>query len=149
MNAPDDEHVVLEFDLAQRLGYQTVVRGIDLTRLQRASKGSGQSTRGRRHNIIQGCGVRLQNRLGNLIVFSDCAVDAEDHRQRFCGQIRLANRTLHPFDSDLGTIDDCRHPTSFTILIAYRRRKVALKLAAHRLGGGAPKKSPMSGLGLS
>ena len=67
MNVSDDEHVVLDFDLAERFGYQPVARRIDLTRFQRASKGSRQSTRGRRHNIIHGCGVR-QNRSGNFIM---------------------------------------------------------------------------------
>jgi hypothetical protein len=92
MNVSDDEHVVLDFDLAERFGYQPVARCIDLTRLQRASKGSRQSTRGRRHNIIQGCGVR-QNRLGNFIMRCNCAVHGEGHGQRFRGQIRFANRT--------------------------------------------------------
>jgi len=92
MNVSDDEHVVLDFDLAERFGYQPVVRRIDLTRFQRASKGSRQSTRGRRHNIIQGCGVR-QNRLGNFIMRCNCAVHGEGHGQRFRGQIRFANRT--------------------------------------------------------
>jgi hypothetical protein len=59
MNPPDDEHIVFDFDLAQRLGYQTAARCIDLTRLQRASKGSGQSACSCRDNIIQRCRVRL------------------------------------------------------------------------------------------
>jgi hypothetical protein len=39
-------------------------------------------------------------------MFGDCAVGAEDYRQRFRRQICLANRALHPFDSDFRTIDD-------------------------------------------
>ena len=43
MNAPDDEYVVLQFNLTHRFRYKTLVRCTDLRRFQRASKGTRKS----------------------------------------------------------------------------------------------------------
>jgi len=59
MDAADDEDIVLQFDLTHSLGYESLIRCIDLTRLQRASIGSGQSTGGGGDNIIQSRSVRF------------------------------------------------------------------------------------------
>ena len=112
MNAPDDQYVVLQFDLTLRFGDKTTGRCIDLTRLQRASKGSCKSAGGCGDNVIQRRRVRLQSRRWHLIMLGDCAVNPKCHRLRFRRQIRSANRPLHPFNSDFGTINDFRHVTS-------------------------------------
>jgi hypothetical protein len=79
VNPLDDQDIIFEFDLAGRLRDQPRIRRIDLTRLQRASKGSGQSTGGGRDYIVQSRGVRFQDIRWNLVVFGDRAVNTEDH----------------------------------------------------------------------
>ena len=59
MNAPDDQYVVFKFDLTLRFGDKTTRRCIDLTRLQRASKGSSKSAGDCGDNVIQRRRVRL------------------------------------------------------------------------------------------
>ena len=66
MNAPDDEYVLLQFNLTQRFRYKTLVRCTDLTRFQRASKCTSKSTGCSRDNIIQRGGVGFENRRRNL-----------------------------------------------------------------------------------
>ena len=53
MDPPDDQHIVLQLDLADGLGKQLLVRSVDMTRLQRASKGSCKSTGRRRDDVIE------------------------------------------------------------------------------------------------
>jgi hypothetical protein len=60
MNSADDEHALVYFDLADSFGNQLAIRCRNLTRLQRASKGSRKSTGGSRHYIVQGCGMVLE-----------------------------------------------------------------------------------------
>ena len=85
VNPPDDQHVILEFHFTRGFGNQPPPRGIDLTRLQRASKGSGQSTSCGCNYVIQRSGMRLRNRWRNLVVLGDCAMHAEDDRLRLSG----------------------------------------------------------------
>ena len=59
MDAPDDQDLVLQLDLADRVCLETTVSGGDAARLQRAPEGSGQSAGGRGHQVVQGGGVRL------------------------------------------------------------------------------------------
>jgi hypothetical protein len=40
-NPPNDEDLLVQFDVALRLGRQPSVRSIDLSRLQRATQGAG------------------------------------------------------------------------------------------------------------
>ena len=79
VNPLDDQDIFFEFDLAGRLRDQPRVRRIDLTRLQRASKGSGQSTGGGRDYVVQCRGVRFEDVRRNFVVFGDRAVNPEDH----------------------------------------------------------------------
>jgi hypothetical protein len=79
MNAADDEDTILQLDFTHRFRDKAFVRCIDLTRLQRASKGSGKSTGSRGNNVVQGCSVRFEHRRGHFVVFGHCSVDAEDH----------------------------------------------------------------------
>ena len=52
MNTADHEHVLLEFDLAHSFADQASSRRANLTRLQRASEGSGESARRRGNNVV-------------------------------------------------------------------------------------------------
>jgi len=120
VNSPDDQDIALQFDLAQRFGDETAARCIDLTRFQRASKGSRKSTGGRGDNVIQRRSVGLQNGGRHFIVQSDSAVDPEGHGLGFGRQIGPTDRTLYPFNADFGTIDDFRHLNSPHARIAGR-----------------------------
>jgi len=59
VNALNDQHGIFALDLAFRFTDQPPVRRVDLTRLQRASEGSGKSARGRRDDVVQGSRMRL------------------------------------------------------------------------------------------
>ena len=55
VNAADDQHSILCVHFAGRIRCQSSCRCIDLTRLQRASEGSGQSTRRGGYDVVE-CG---------------------------------------------------------------------------------------------
>ena len=52
VNAPDDQHSILGLHLTRRLRRQLPRRGINLTRLQRASKSARESPRRRRDDVV-------------------------------------------------------------------------------------------------
>jgi len=98
--------MLLQFDLAHCLSHQASGGRIDLTRLQRASKGSYQSTRSRSDDVIEGGGTGLRNIRGDFVVLGDRAVDAKDYRFRFGRQICFTNRSFHTLDPHFRTIYD-------------------------------------------
>ncbi len=58
VDALDDQHAVLGLDLADGLNVVAVRIDFDLTRLQRAGEGAGQSAPGRRDHVVERRGVR-------------------------------------------------------------------------------------------
>ena len=92
MDPPDDQDIIFQFDFADGLRREPAIRSVDLTRLQRASKGSGESTRGCRDNIIERSRMGLQYIRRDLVVLGDCAVYAENHR----APIRPADTPCEP-----------------------------------------------------
>ena len=100
VNSFDDEHGILKLDLADCLRGQPLVRGVNLTRLQRASKCSRQSPSCRCDDVIQRGGVRLQDVRWNSVMFSYGAVDAEDYGLRFGRQGGSPDRSFHAFDAN-------------------------------------------------
>jgi len=52
VNPPDDQHSILGLHLTRRIRRQLPGRGINLTRLQRASKCPGESPRRRRDDVV-------------------------------------------------------------------------------------------------
>jgi hypothetical protein len=73
----------------------------NLARFQRTSESAGKSTGGRRDNIVERGGTRLNGTGLYLIMLGDFVVDAKDHRCGFRGQIGFADRAFDPFNSDL------------------------------------------------
>ena len=53
VNAPDDQHSILGLHFTRRIRRQLPRRGINLTRLQRASKGPGESASRCRDDVVQ------------------------------------------------------------------------------------------------
>jgi hypothetical protein len=101
VDAADDQDIVLQLNLADRLRHQSLIRGVYVTRLQRASKGSGQSTRSGGDNIVQGSGVRLKDCWRNLVMLRYGPMNSEDYRLRFGREIRPANGPLHPLNAHI------------------------------------------------
>jgi hypothetical protein len=106
---PDDQYAIFHFDFTDCFGHQTIVRSRDLTRLQRASKGAGQSTGRRRDDVIERGRARLDRPRRHFVVLGHRAVDTKNHRLGLGRQIRSANRPLHALDSNFGTVHDVGH----------------------------------------
>lgn len=106
VNAPDHEYILLQFDLSHSFPHQLSSGCIDLTRLQRASKSSRQSTRRGRNNVIERGSSWVRDGRRNLVMLGDRAVDSKDHRLGFSRQIGFTNRSFDALDSDFGTIDN-------------------------------------------
>jgi hypothetical protein len=109
VDAADDEHAAIEFDLARSLRDQAAASGLNLTRFQRASEGSGESTGGSGDDVIQCGGVLLEHARRQLIVFRDGAVNAEDHRLALDGEIRTAHGPVHALDPNARAVDNVSH----------------------------------------
>lgn len=88
MNAPDDQNLVLSYNLTTNFGRKIPPADRDLTRFQRAGKGADQSATGRCYYIIQGGCMRDLDILGLApVVFGYCAMCTKTNRLRFCRQI--------------------------------------------------------------
>jgi hypothetical protein len=80
MDAPDDQDLGIQLDLADRVCLETTVSGRDAARLQRAPEGSGQSPGGRGHQVVQGGRVRLAVPGIGAVVLGHGAVHPEGDR---------------------------------------------------------------------
>jgi hypothetical protein len=80
-----------------------------VTRLQRASEGSGESTGCSSDNVIERSSVRLQDLRRHLVVFRHGAMHAEYHRLLFLREIRSAYRALHPLNADMRSVNHGGH----------------------------------------
>jgi hypothetical protein len=80
-----------------------------MTRLQRASEGSGESTGCRCDNVIQRSSVRLQDCRWHLVVFRHSAMHAEYYRLLLLREIRSAHRALHALNAYMRSVNHVRH----------------------------------------
>jgi hypothetical protein len=94
VNAPDHEYILLQLDLSHRFPHQPSSGRINVTRLQRASKGARKSTRRGRDHVIERRSALFHNVRGNLVMFGDRAVDPEDHRLGFSREIGFCEAVL-------------------------------------------------------
>lgn len=85
MNPANHQDAILGFHFTGHIRGQAPAARVDLARLQRASECSCESTGGRGNDIIQGCGMRWISIPGNLVMFSDLGMYAEDDRLFLCG----------------------------------------------------------------
>jgi hypothetical protein len=109
VDALDHEDTFLFLDFTDGLCYQPVNRRRDLTRLQRASKGSGESTGGRGDDVVERRRMGREGIRRYLIVFGDGSVNSEDHRLRFRGQVSAPHRAFLSLDADFRSIDYVSH----------------------------------------
>lgn len=109
VNAPDHQDTALQLHFTDGFGHQTFIGSRNLTRLQRAPEGSGESTGRRGDNVVEGRGVRLERVGRDLVVLSDGPVHAENDWLALGRQVGAANRTLHSLDAHFGSICDLTH----------------------------------------
>ena len=109
MNPLDHQHAIFFLDFTHGLAYKAVDRSGNLTRLQRASKGAGQSTGSRGHDVVERCGVGWKGIRRHFIVIRDRPVHAKQHGRRFRGQVRAPHGSLFALDAHFGAIDHIRH----------------------------------------
>jgi len=112
VNPAYHEYIAFQFDLTYCFPHQASTRCIDLTRLQRASKGSRKSTCGGGDNVIKRRGAGFRDRGRNPVVLGNRAVDSENDRLRLGREIRFTHRPFHTLDSDYGTINYVGHKSS-------------------------------------
>jgi hypothetical protein len=109
VDALDDQGLVLEHNLADRLDVEVISPDLDVTRFQRAGKGARQSpTRGRDHIVKRG-GTRRKVVGPDAVVLGDLGMDTEGHRLLFGGQVRQPLRTAQALDPDTRGIGDLGH----------------------------------------
>jgi hypothetical protein len=109
MDALDDENLALELDLAFGIGAETTVSGGDVARLERAPERADQSTGRGGDDVVEGGGVWRRVARGHPVVFGDLTVDAERYLLLLCGQRRVPERALDPFDADPRAVDHLAH----------------------------------------
>jgi len=98
MDPPDHQNSLIRFDFAFRFRAEPPIRGGNLTRLQRASKGAAQSTRGAGDDVVErGCTRRVSIRR-HPVVLGDGAVDPEGHRLRLGREKRVAHWPAEAFN---------------------------------------------------
>ncbi len=108
-DALDHEHTVAVEDLALGCGLELVSVDLDLTRLQRAGEGVGQSAAGGGHHVVEGGGRRREVVGRDAVVVGDLGVNAEGDRFLPGGEVREALRAAEEFDFDAGAIDRVGH----------------------------------------
>jgi hypothetical protein len=79
-NPLDDEHAILDLDVAFGIRCQVALPGFDPARLQRATQGSGQSTSRGRDDVVERGRVRLERARRGPVMFRNLVVDAEADR---------------------------------------------------------------------
>jgi hypothetical protein len=86
VNTPDDENTVFVLYLTAHIRSQTTITRIDLTRLQRATKGSEHSAAGGCDDVVDRRGMGFRQVLFiNSVVPCNLVVDAEYYGIRFAG----------------------------------------------------------------
>ncbi len=87
VDAFDHQHAVLEFDLAGRVALESAFASRDVTRLQRASEGAGQSAGGGGDDVVERRRTFRFRSCWHTVVLGDGGVDAKDNRLILRGQV--------------------------------------------------------------
>ena len=147
VDAADDEDVILGFDFADGLGNQAGIGRINLTRLQRASEGAGESTGSGGDDVIEGGGVGIEDLRRDLIVFGDGAMDAEQDGRGLGRQPGAAERALEALDFDLRAIDDVGHGFDLHTLTRRRQDPERAEVAGATEAQAAPRRRSITSWG--
>jgi hypothetical protein len=98
MDPLDHEYAIVRLDLAGRITDQSSFAGLDLTRLQRASEGAGQSAGRCSDYVIEGRRVLSLAAAFNAVMVGDLVVDAEEDRLRLGRDGRPPKRPENTLD---------------------------------------------------
>lgn len=109
-NPLDDENTVFLLDVAFGGGEQPFAGCRNLTRLQRASKGSGESTRGGSDDVVEGGGVGREEIGGHFVVLGNRSMHSEEDGIGFGGEPCPAHGALYALDCDFAGVGNIRHP---------------------------------------
>jgi hypothetical protein len=109
MNALYYQHIAIFLNFAFALRSQKTFTCWNLTRLQRAAKGAGQSTRRRRNDVIQCRGVRLVDIGVHAIMLGHLRMNPKPDWLTLHGQVRATARPFHPFNADIRCINNVAH----------------------------------------
>ena len=109
VDSSDHQHAVLGLDLADRLCGQSSFSGGDLTRLQRASEGAGQSPGGGSDHVVERGRMCRLAAARDAVVVRDLVVDAELDRLLTGGEVGTAQGPANALDPDAGPVDDVSH----------------------------------------
>ena len=90
------QHALLDLHFAARNRRQSISACRDLARLQRTPEGSEESTTGRRHDIVDGRGVRIGHLTLNTVMASDGPVGTEPHGLGFSRHVGEAKSAPDP-----------------------------------------------------
>ena len=85
VNTLDDQDFLLGFDFSDCFGNQAAVSGRNLTRFQRASEGTAESTRGARDDVIESCRPLGKGAWRKFVVLGDRAMDTKGNRLPLTG----------------------------------------------------------------
>jgi hypothetical protein len=105
----DHQYAVLCLDLADRLDVVLIGINFDLTRLQRAGKGAGQSASGGSDNVVQRRRVRRVLTGPYAVMLGDFGMHAERHWLRLGWEVRKPLRPAEPLDLDARDVGDICH----------------------------------------
>jgi hypothetical protein len=105
----DHEDTVFGLDLADRVGDESSLSRADLTRLQRASEGAGQSAGGGRDDVVKRRSVLGLAAARNAVVVGDLVVNAEGDRVALARYKRAAKRAAHALDPNPRVVTDLGH----------------------------------------
>ena len=94
-NAFNYEYLTLGFYLPDRVGVEAILVEGNLTRCQRAPKGTEQSPASGRNQVIQGGGVWFLLVRGDTVVLGYLTVNPEEHRLLLTGNLRSPDLPFH------------------------------------------------------
>ena len=98
VNAPDDQHSTLGLHFTRRIRRQLPRRGINLTRLQRASKGPGESARRCRDDVVQRGRMGFEDTGRHFVVLCHRAMYSEEDGGLLRRQPGAPKRSLYALD---------------------------------------------------
>ena len=102
----DDEDVSVQFYFAHRFRGQFAIRGINLTRFQRAPEGSSQSACSSGDYVIERRGVWRVGVRRDLVMFSNLGVHPEGNRDLFNRKVSQPHGTALTLDANVRRVDD-------------------------------------------
>ena len=114
MNTPEHQHAVLDLDFAVCHGVQATPACDDLARLQRAPKGTEQSTTSRGDDIVDRGRMGISHLAFDAVMTSNRPMRAKAYRFWFGRKLRETERALDSSQRDLSSIDHFSHGSSFT-----------------------------------